>query len=131
MKKQGLLHAELAGVVAGMGHGDLLVIGDAGMPVPPGVPCIDLAVRCGLPPMLDVTNAIAAELQVEALTVADELLARDDPLPAALRELFPDARLDHVSHDALKGMSAQAQAIVRTGECTPYHNVVLRAGVIF
>jgi D-ribose pyranase len=131
MKKQGLLHAELARIVAGMGHGDLLVIGDAGLPAPPSIPCVDLAVRCGLPPMLDVARVVADELQVEALTVADELLARDDPLPAALRELFPDARFDHVTHDALKGMSARAQAVVRTGECTPYHNVVLTAGVVF
>lgn len=131
MKKQGLLHAALAEAVAGMGHGDLLVIGDAGLPVPPGVPCIDLAVRCGLPPMLDVTRAVADELQVEALTVADELLDRDDPLPTTLRDLFPNARFDICSHEELKRITERAKAIVRTGECTPYHNVVLRAGVVF
>jgi D-ribose pyranase len=131
MKKRGILHAALAEVIAGMGHGDLLVIGDAGLPVPPGVPIIDLAVRCGLPPMLEVTRAIAEELQVEALTVADELLDRDNALPAALRELFPGARFSLVSHDELKRMSARAKAVVRTGECTPYHNVVLTAGVVF
>lgn len=131
MKKRGILQAALAEVVAGMGHTDLLVIGDAGLPVPPGVPCIDLAVRCGLPPMLEVTRAIADELQVEALTVADELLDRESGLPEALRELFPGARLQLVSHEELKRLSARAKAVVRTGECTPYHNVVLAAGVVF
>lgn len=131
MKKHGILHAGLAEVIAGMGHTDLLVIGDAGLPVPPGVTCIDLAVRCGLPPILDVTRAIAGELQVEALTVADELLARDTALPDDLRALFPDASFESVSHEELKRLSARAKAVVRTGECTPYHNVVLRAGVMF
>ena len=81
--------------------------------------------------MLDVTRAVADELQVEEIIIADELLERDAALPATLRELFPDARLRHVSHEELKRLSARARAVVRTGECTPYHNVILRSGVTF
>ena len=131
MKKQGLLQHALAATIASMGHTDLLVIADAGLPVPPGVHCIDLAIRCGLPPMLDVTRVVADELEVEEIIVADELLARDGALPAALRELFPDARFRHVTHEELKRLSARARAVVRTGECTPYHNVILTSGVTF
>jgi D-ribose pyranase len=131
MKKRGLLQHALAETIASMGHTDLLVIADAGLPVPPGVPCIDLAIRCGLPPMLDVTHAVADELEVEEIIVADELLARDEALPAALRELFPGARLRHVTHEELKRLSAGARAVVRTGECTPYHNIILTSGVTF
>ena len=131
MKKRGLLQHTLAETIASMGHTDLLVIADAGLPVPPGVPCIDLAVRCGLPPLLDVARAVADELQVEEIILADELLARDEVLPAALRELFPEACFRHVSHDELKRLSARARAVVRTGECTPYNNVILGSGVTF
>ena len=131
MRKRGLLQHALAGTIAGMGHTDLLVIADAGLPVPPGLTCIDLAVRCGLPPMLDVTRAVADELHVEEIIVAEELLARDKSLPSALRELFPGARFRSVSHDELKRLSAEARAVVRTGECTPYHNVILVSGVTF
>jgi D-ribose pyranase len=95
------------------------------------VPCIDLAVRCGLPGMLDVTRAIAEELQVEDFVVADELLSRDEPMVATLRELFPAARVRHISHRELKRLSERARAVVRTGECTPYHNVILGSGVTF
>jgi D-ribose pyranase len=52
-------------------------------------------------------------------------------LPQALRELFPAARFRHISHRELKRLSEQARAVVRTGECTPYHNVVLASGVTF
>ncbi len=131
MKKRGLLQHALAATIASMGHTDLLVIADAGLPVPPGVPCIDLAVRCGLPRMLDVSHAVADELEVEEIIVADELLAREEALPAALRELFSNARLRQVSHEELKRLSARARAVVRTGECTPYHNVILISGVTF
>jgi D-ribose pyranase len=131
VKKRGLLQHALAGIIASMGHTDLLVIADAGLPVPPGVTCIDLAVRCGLPSMLDVTRAVGDELHVEEVIVADELLGRDEVLPMTLREVFPDARFRSVSHDKLKRLSARARAVVRTGECTPYHNVILTSGVAF
>ena len=131
MKKTGILNHQLAAIIAATGHTDLLVVADAGLPVPPGVPCVDLAVIAGLPPFLDVVRAIAAELQVEALTLADELLARDETLPAALRALFPDAALRYLPHDEFKRLTAGARAVVRTGECTPYNNVILTAGVAF
>ena len=131
MKKRGVLQHDLAETIAQMGHGDLLVIGDAGLPVPPQVRCIDLAVRCGMPPMLDVTVAVADELQVEEVTIATEHLERDQELPTALRSLFPQAQHRQVPHAELKRLSAGARAIVRTGECTPYCNVILRSGVTF
>jgi D-ribose pyranase len=39
--------------------------------------------------------------------------------------------IDYVAHDALKRLSRDARAVIRTGEATPYANVVLYAGVIF
>jgi D-ribose pyranase len=131
MKKQGILGHALSEVIASMGHTDLLVIADAGFPVPPGVQRIDLAVRCGLPAMLDVTQAIASELEVEAVTVADELLAREEALPEALRDLLPGVSLRHVPHEEFKRLSQRARAVVRTGECTPYYNVILTSGVTY
>ena len=49
MKKRGVLHAELSRCIAALGHKDLFMIGDAGMPIPPGVEIIDLAVTAGVP----------------------------------------------------------------------------------
>ena len=131
MKKTGVLNRRLAAVIAEMGHGDLLVVADAGLPVPPGVERIDLAVAAGLPPVLDVTAAIATELQVEHLTLATELEERNPALAAAFAALFPGAVRAAVPHEVFKATTAQARAVVRTGECTPYANVILRSGVTF
>ncbi len=131
MKKTGLLNARLAAIVAGMGHTDLLVIADAGLPVPPGVECIDLAVTAGIPAMLDVLSAVADELQVERFVLAEELLARDAALPDAVRALFPGAAEEALPHEEFKALTRSARAVVRTGECTPYANVILGAGVVF
>ena len=78
-----------------------------------------------------VTTAVALELQVEAIVLADELLARDQTLTATTQSLFPGASLSSVPHEEFKQMSESAIAIVRTGECTPYYNVVLISGVTY
>jgi D-ribose pyranase len=131
VKKQGILNHRLADVIAMMGHTDMLVVADAGLPVPPGVERIDLAVEAGMPGMLAVVRAIAAELQVEQITYASELEASNPALAADLRATYPKAVSFHVPHTELKAMTARARAVVRTGECTPYANVILFSGVTF
>ena len=127
MKRTKLLHSELSGLIAAMGHGDLLVIGDAGLPVPPGVRCIDLAVTRGVPRFLDVLDAVLAEMVVERAAWADE--ASGD-LDAALRGRdLGETR--QVAHQTFKALTGQARAVVRTGEFTPYANVCLWSGVAF
>ncbi len=131
MKKTTLLNQALSEVVAGMGHGDLLVIGDYGLPCPPGVRRIDLALRPGIPAFLDVVETILTELQVEAAVVAGETAERNPAVSEGLARLLGETPVTVVSHEELKQMSARAAALVRTGECTPYANVILRAGVTF
>jgi len=131
MKKTGVLHHELADVIAAMGHTDMLVVADAGLPVPLGVQRIELAIAPGLPGILDVVRAIAAELEVEGLIVAEELGSRNPGLEQAFQEIFPGASLTRLPHEAFKERTKSARAVVRTGECTPYANVILCSGVTF
>lgn len=127
MKRGLLLNAELSGLIAAMGHGDLLVIGDAGLPVPPGVRVIDLAVRRGLPGVFDVLDAVLSELVVERAALASEI---DPALEAAFRSRDIGA-VGLMAHAEFKDASAAARAVVRTGEATPYANIALWSGVAF
>jgi D-ribose pyranase len=131
VKKIGVLQHRLSEVIATMGHGDMLVVADAGLPVPPGVERFDLAVSPGLPSMLDVSRAIAGELHVERSIVAEELESGNAALVEEIETLFPAAEHASMSHDDFKVVTARARAIVRTGECTPYANVILVSGVTF
>ncbi|MGJ7528306.1 D-ribose pyranase [Variovorax sp. GB1P17] len=130
MKRSPLLHAELSQVIAAMGHGDMLVIGDAGLPIPDGPRRIDLALMRGVPLITDVLKAVLSEMQVESIVVADEALGDAKKLP----DWYPQSlglSPQTVSHEEFKRRSAKARAIVRTGECTPYANIILVAGVSF
>ncbi|MGI4779150.1 MAG: D-ribose pyranase [Janthinobacterium lividum] len=131
MKRTTLLHAELSRAIAALGHGDMIVIGDAGLPVPDGPLRIDLALTPGIPRVADVLRVVLSEMQVERAVVAQEALdANGGKLPAWCEGqlvVVPEA----VSHVDFKRLSAQAKAVVRTGECTPYANIALVAGVTF
>lgn len=127
MKRTPLLHSELSGLIAAMGHGDLLVIGDAGLPVPPGVRCIDLAVTRGVPGFFDVLDAVLVELVVERSAWASEVSV---DLNGALRNRALGYTRT-LAHDGFKALTRDARAVVRTGEFTPYANVALWSGVAF
>ena len=127
MKRGGILNAQLNAAICGLGHGDLVVVADCGLPLPVGVPVVDLAVVHGLPSFAGVLDALLADAVFEACTAADESVGTAAGEQIAAR--FDDVA--HVSHDELKALSGRARLLVRTGEATPYANVVLRCGVPF
>ena len=131
MKDRGILHPRLAAVVASMGHGDLLGIADAGLPISLEVERVDLAFAPGKPGFLDVLGAVLAELRVEAYVLAEESREGCPRCVRALDESLPEAEAVWVGHEELKRLCRDARAVVRTGEVTPYANVLLRSGVDF
>lgn len=130
MKKTPLLNIALSQAVAALGHGDMLVIGDAGLPVPPGVPVIDLALTRGIPGFMDTLRTVLSEMQVEQHVLAVELPDKNPLVSNAITALaLPGGR--HETHEDFKLLTRGARAVVRTGECTPYANIILIAGVVF
>jgi D-ribose pyranase len=127
VRDTGLWHPRLAALVAALGHTETIVVADAGLPVPPGVEVVQLAVTRGLPPFAAVLSALAQDLVIEAATVATELT--DEAVLAGVRAL--GVPTDSVAHEELKRRCADARAVVRTGDATPFANVILRAGVPF
>ncbi|MGM9331474.1 D-ribose pyranase [Streptomyces murinus] len=126
MKKSGILNRHLAGALAELGHGDEVLVCDAGMPIPSGPRVVDLAFRAGVPSFAEVFAGLVDELVLEGATVAEEL--RGGHLDLVERQF---ANVDFVPHERLKELSAGARLIVRTGEASPYANVLLRCGVFF
>lgn len=129
MKKQGILNSHLAKVFADLGHTDKVVIADCGLPIPNGVKRVDLALRLGEPSFLDVLDAVEADMVIEQITVADEMFTENETIAKALTERFDTVKT--CSHETFKREVEQAKVVIRTGEATPYANVILHAGVLF
>ena len=131
MKKSGILNAQLIGLIAALGHKDTFMIGDAGMPIPKGVEIVDLILCGGVPTFRQVMDAVLDETVVEGYTIANEIEEKNPELLAYIQEKLPDAEEERLDHVDLKKMSANCKFAIRTGEFTPYPNIILRAGVAF
>jgi D-ribose pyranase len=129
MRTDGLWHPRLLQILTAAGHTDLVVVADPGLPVPPQVEVVDLGWGRGEPAFLPVLTAVLGELVVEAATVAQE--AADPDLLTGLEQALGPIVPERLPHDRLKELVHRARVVVRTGEATPYANVVLRAGVPF
>jgi D-ribose pyranase len=139
MKKGTLLNADISAVISRLGHTDSLTIGDAGLPIPAGPQRIDLAVTHGIPSFLQVAQAVTHEMQVESAVIADEIRSHNAALHVELVALLKALEkqqgnvitIDYVPHEQFKTLTQRSQAVVRSGECTPYANIILTAGVTF
>ncbi|MBO0959357.1 D-ribose pyranase [Neobacillus sp. MM2021_6] len=131
MKRQGMLNSHISKVLSDLGHTDYIVIADAGLPIPEGVAKIDLAIKAGTPAFTEVVDAVAEDMVIEKIIVASEIEAGNPKTAKYLKEKFAGAISEQVSHEDFKQLTKNAKAVIRTGEITPYANIILQSGVFF
>jgi D-ribose pyranase len=133
MKKSGILHSELARIVAGMGHGDKLVVCDSGYPIPHGKPVADVILTVGVPGVVQTLSTILQELHIEGVIVAEEMERRSVTMFLQIQNAVAPVPMKKISHEEFKRLTQNENNIsfVRTGEATPFANVILVAGVVF
>lgn len=131
MKKTTVINSELSTVIAGMGHMDWLSIGDAGMPVPMGTKKIDLALTKEIPSFIDVLKNVLSELEVQKIYLANEIKTKNPDQLKTIKEALPNVEIEYMPHSELKKDLAKCHAFVRTGEMTPFSNIILESGVTF
>ncbi|NIZ92812.1 D-ribose pyranase [Kineococcus rubinsiae] len=128
MRRSGLVHAELLGRLTALRHTDSFAVSDSGLPVAAGIPVVDLGVSYGVPGFAHVLGLVLAEVVVEAACVATQI----ERNPAALAAVVAaGCDVERVDHEEFKRRTAACRFVVRTGEATPYANVLLRSGVPF
>ncbi|MGL5965562.1 MAG: D-ribose pyranase [Fusobacteriaceae bacterium] len=135
MKRSRLLNSELSYEISKIGHTAHLTLGDAGLPIPKEMKRIDLAIEKGYPSFIKTLDAILSEMMVEEIVIAKEIHEKNPKIYREMLEIFKNHNMDpkivEVSHEEFKVITKSSEAIVRTGECTPYANVILKSGVTF
>ena len=133
MKKSGILNSQLAGLIAAMGHSDKLVIGDCGLPIPREKEVVDIALTANIPRFIETVKAILEELHVEQAIIAAEMESRSADIYQELLKLLSGIEIVKVPHEEFKRITNGEGniAFVRTGEASPYANVILVSGVTF
>lgn len=131
MKKTKLINSEISYTISQMGHTDSLTIGDCGLPIPQNVKRIDLALKYGVPTFLETLDTVLEELCVEEIIIASEIKEQNEEMYKELLKRFENIVIKEVCHEEFKEMTESSKAVIRTGECTPYANVILKSGVVF
>jgi len=133
MKKSGILNAPLSEIVARLGHTDKLVICDSGLPIPQNAFVIDLAVTNNVPRFIEVLNVVMQELAVEKIIIADQLFTSGNGVLEDIKKITDGILLEHVDHEEFKNITRSGNNVyfVRTGDITPYANIILECGVTF
>ncbi len=133
MKKHGILNSDIARVLAYMGHTDCICIGDCGLPIPDEVERIDLALEFGVPTFMDTLKVVASDMKIEKIILAEEIKTQNPAVLDEVKTLFADQdiEVEFVSHVELKAQTKDCKAVIRTGETTPYANIILQSGCIF
>ena len=130
MKRNGILNLELNQALAAMGHGDLMIICDAGFPIPSQVTRVDLAIVPDVPDLETVLTAISGDFIAEKIGYANEMAKNNPRLKEKVDRIFADAELVTFPHaEILTELAAKAKFIVRTGAFDPWGNIILYSGV--
>ena len=133
MKKNGILNSDISRVLSYMGHTDKLCIGDCGLPIPEETERIDLSVRFGQPLFMDVLKEVTSDMKVEKIYLALEMKEKNPEQLKAVLAHFESEKPEvvFISHEELKEMEKDCRAVIRTGEVTPYSNIILQSGCLF
>ena len=133
MKKAGILNSDISRVLSYLGHTDTICIGDCGLPIPDAVERIDLALCFGEPTFMRTLEIVAADMKIEKIVLAEEIKSQNPTVLSQIEALFADQNIEveYVSHVQLKAQTHDCKAVIRTGETTPYANIILQAGCIF
>lgn len=133
MKRAGILNSDISRVLSYMGHTDTICIGDCGLPIPDEVERIDLALKFGVPTFMETLRVVKEDMKIEKIVLATEIKEQNKKVLKEIEELFEGdgIEVEFVPHVVLKGHTKSCKAVIRTGETTPYANVILQSGCIF
>lgn len=131
MKKSGPLNSSIAKAMSDLRHTDTLCIADCGLPCPPGVESIDITLKLGTPSFIDTLQTIAPDLGVEKITLAEEIQICNPAILDQIRSILPEVAIEFVPHTIFKQLTQTCRAIIRSGEASPYANIILHAACIF
>lgn len=128
MRRSGILHPGLGHLLSSTGHTDYFTVCDRGFPVPDGPERIDLALVDGIPTVLDVLRAVHAEWVIDRVLITEEMEQVSPERVAEIRAVVGDVPVQVMTHLELKRLAPDGKATVRTGDTTPYANIILVSG---
>ena len=131
MKKDRIKNPMILKEIAALGHTEYLCIADCGLPIPSGVTVVDISLTAGIPGFMDVLEAVNTELVTESYILAEEIHCSNPQIESKIKLLLDDLPSRSVPHEEFKRLVGTCKCVIRTGETSPYANIILVGGVNF
>ncbi|MBE6052805.1 MAG: D-ribose pyranase [Clostridium sartagoforme] len=135
MKRNGIINSDISRVLSYLGHTDKICIADCGLPIPKETERIDLALKLGTPAFMDVLKEVASDMKIEKIILAEEIKVKNPNVLSEIEDYFSKLdikpEIEYITHVELKLLTKECKAVIRTGETTPYANIILQSGCIF
>jgi len=129
MKELGTINREISRVISHQGHGDLLMVVDAGFPIPSNLDVIDISLGENNPMVVDILDEMNKFFSVEKMILANQTRSTNPSFFKKITASFGNnVEIETIDHQELKEMSKQVKAIIRSGDFTAYGNVILVSG---
>lgn len=131
MKKNGIINTPISQILTNMRHTDSICISDLGLPCPDNVRAIDISLKMGSPSFMEVLEEVYKDLKIEHIILAEEIKTNNKDIHEKILKIFKDVSIEYISHNDFKKKTQNCKAIIRTGEATPYANIILQSACIF
>jgi D-ribose pyranase len=129
LKEVGIINRDIATAISKQGHGDLLMVVDAGFAIPIGVEVIDVSIGENKPMVIEVLTELRKFFSVEKMIMANQTKAVSPSLFKSIAGAFGEnVEVEIIDHSELKKLSKEVKSVIRTGDFTAYGNVILVSG---
>jgi D-ribose pyranase len=128
MLRNGILNPAINSLLSRVRHTNTLVIADRGFPFWPHIETVDISLVDDIPRVLDVLDAIKQNFSIGRAFAAQEFLAHNAPQTAtALEDALLGIPITFEPHTDFKKRVPHAIGLIRTGDTTPYANLILES----
>jgi D-ribose pyranase len=128
MLKTGILNPRLLSLLAHVRHTNTLVIADRGFPFCPQIETVDLSIVDDVPTVLQVLAAVRGNWVIGKAWMAKEFIRSNDRrTQTRFVGALKGASLKFEPHVQFKKRVPNAVGLIRTGDTTPYANLILES----
>jgi len=128
MLKTGILNPHINSLLSRIRHTNTIVIADRSFPFWPQIETVDISLVDDIPKVLDVFRAIQANFVIGHVFQAEEFLqVNSAETVRAFTEALANVPVTREPHTAFKKRVPSAIGLIRTGDTTPYANLILES----
>ena len=128
MLQQGILNPAVLSLLARVRHTNTLVIADWAFPFWPSIETVDLSLTQGIPTVIQVMELLRPNFKIGEVFMAEEFLATNKaPVRNAFGRVFRGLKVTREPHVQFKKRVPGAIGLIRTGDSTPYGNLIIES----